>query len=204
MEDLQYPEIRQPRERGILMNISEQIKANRKRISASQEELAERVYVSRQTISSWENGKSYPDLQSLLLLSEIFSLSLDELIKGDVEEMNEKLTSEYMKWGSYAMMLFFVLMVSMVPFVKRVSPYFMVPLVIFAVLMIGASLLVEREKKIHQVETYEEIVAFMEGRKPESSDPLWRKKKRRTETIYKILSGILLGGGATALLLWIF
>lgn len=186
------------------MNISEQIKANRKRISASQEELAERVYVSRQTISSWENGKSYPDLQSLLLLSEIFSLSLDELIKGDVEEMNEKLTSEYMKWGSYAMMLFFVLMVSMVPFVKRVSPYFMVPLVIFAVLMIGASLLVEREKKIHQVETYEEIVAFMEGRKPESSDPLWRKKKRRTETIYKILSGILLGGGATALLLWIF
>jgi transcriptional regulator with XRE-family HTH domain len=69
------------------MNISEQIRMNRKKIRSSQEELAERVYVSRQTISSWENGKSYPDLQSLLLLSEIFSISLDELIKGDVEEM---------------------------------------------------------------------------------------------------------------------
>ena len=75
------------------MNISEQIRVNRKKICASQEDLAERVYVSRQTISSWENGKSYPDLQSLLLLSEIFSISLDELIKGDVEEMKEKISS---------------------------------------------------------------------------------------------------------------
>ena len=39
----------------------------------SQDDLAARVYVSRQTISSWENGKTYPDVQSLLLLSEIFA-----------------------------------------------------------------------------------------------------------------------------------
>ena len=55
----------------------------------SQDDLAARVYVSRQTISSWENGKTYPDVQSLLLLSEIFGASVDSLIKGDVEAMNE-------------------------------------------------------------------------------------------------------------------
>ena len=55
----------------------------------SQDDLAARVYVSRQTISNWENGKTYPDVQSLLLLSEIFGASVDSLIKGDVEAMNE-------------------------------------------------------------------------------------------------------------------
>lgn len=47
------------------------------------------MYVSRQTVSSWENGKTYPDVQSPLLLSEIFGASVDSLIKGDVETMNE-------------------------------------------------------------------------------------------------------------------
>ncbi|WP_051651716.1 helix-turn-helix transcriptional regulator [Proteiniclasticum ruminis] len=204
MKQWKYPEDSLEREGRMNMNISEQIRVNRKKVSASQEDLAERVYVSRQTISSWENGKSYPDLQSLLLLSEIFSISLDELIKGDVEEMKEKISSEKMKWGSYAMVLFFVLMVSMLPFVKRVSSYFMVPMVIFALLMIGASILVEKEKKLYQVETYGEILEFMEGRKTEPMDPYERKKKLRTGIVYKILGGFLVGGGAAALLLWIF
>ncbi len=51
----------------------------------SQDDLAARVYVSRQTISSWENGKAYPDVQSLLLLSEIFGASVDSLIKDGIK-----------------------------------------------------------------------------------------------------------------------
>lgn len=42
-----------------------------------QEALAEKVYVSRQTVSNWENDKSYPDVNSLVLLSEVFEISLD-------------------------------------------------------------------------------------------------------------------------------
>ena len=48
----------------------------------SQEALAEKVYVTRQTISNWENGKSYPDIHSLLLLSSVFHVTIDQLIKG--------------------------------------------------------------------------------------------------------------------------
>lgn len=186
------------------MNVSEQIRNHRKRIGISQEEMSEKIYVSRQTISSWENGKSYPDLQSLLLLSEIFSISLDELIKGDVEAMKEKMLSEKMKWGSYGMLLFFLLMVAMLPFVKRVSSYFIIPMGIFGALMMGSALLVEREKKLHQVETYQEILDFMEGRVVGTLEPAVRKRKLRIETVYKILGGLLVGGSAAALVLWIF
>ena len=69
------------------MKLNAQIKKYRMKKNLSQEELAEKVYVTRQTISSWENEKSYPDIHSLLLLSSLFDVSLDELIKGDIEEM---------------------------------------------------------------------------------------------------------------------
>lgn len=57
----------------------------------SQQELAENIFVSHQTISNWENNKNYPDVKSLLLLSSLFNVSLDILIKGDLEEMKEKI-----------------------------------------------------------------------------------------------------------------
>ena len=66
------------------MELSDQIKKHRTQIGLSQEELAERIFVSRQTVSSWENDKTYPDVESLLLLSVLFDVTVDELIKGDV------------------------------------------------------------------------------------------------------------------------
>ena len=71
------------------MELSIQIKKYRTDLHLSQEELAEKVYVTRQTISNWENEKSYPDIHSLLLLSSLFNVSLDQLIKGDIEKMKE-------------------------------------------------------------------------------------------------------------------
>ncbi|HFL5474022.1 TPA: helix-turn-helix domain-containing protein, partial [Streptococcus pyogenes] len=65
------------------MEIGQQMIRYRKQQTLSQEELVEKVYVSRQSISNWENDKTYPDIHSLLLLSQIFQVSLDQLIKGD-------------------------------------------------------------------------------------------------------------------------
>ena len=76
------------------MELGSQIKKHRNELSLSQEELAEKVYVSRQTISNWENDKSYPDVNSLVLLSEVFNVSIDNLIKGDIEIMKEQISSE--------------------------------------------------------------------------------------------------------------
>lgn len=66
------------------MELKESLKEHRGRLGLSQEELAERIFVSRQTISNWETDRTYPDVQSLLLLSELFETSIDELVKGDV------------------------------------------------------------------------------------------------------------------------
>lgn len=66
------------------MEIGTQIRKYRLASEMSQEELAEKIYVTRQTISNWENGKNYPDVKSLLLLSSLFDISLDILVKGDM------------------------------------------------------------------------------------------------------------------------
>ena len=71
------------------MNIGNQIKKYREQLKISQEELADKIFVTRQTISNWENNKNYPDIKSLSLLSYNLNVSLDDLIKGDVEKMKE-------------------------------------------------------------------------------------------------------------------
>ncbi|WP_286356612.1 helix-turn-helix transcriptional regulator [Ileibacterium valens] len=76
------------------MEIAEQIKNHRMQLQLSQEELAKRIYVSRQTISNWENEKSYPDIHSLLLLSNLFGVPVDELIKGDLKKMKQEINQE--------------------------------------------------------------------------------------------------------------
>jgi transcriptional regulator with XRE-family HTH domain len=63
------------------MELGQRIKDCRTEKEMTQEELAGRIYVSRQTISSWENDKSYPDVYSLLMMSDLFGVSLDTLIK---------------------------------------------------------------------------------------------------------------------------
>lgn len=65
------------------MEISKRLKCARESKSITQEELADKLGVTRQTISSWENGKSYPDIVSIIKISDIFDISLDKLLKED-------------------------------------------------------------------------------------------------------------------------
>ena len=67
------------------MNIADQILNIRKEQQLTQEEFGGLFYVTRQTVSNWENGKSYPDLQILVDISNTFDISLDVLLKGDTE-----------------------------------------------------------------------------------------------------------------------
>ena len=76
------------------MELSSQMKKYRNEAGLSQDALAEKIYVSRQTISNWETGKSYPDINSLLRMSEVFGVSVDNLLKGDVEEIREMIKKE--------------------------------------------------------------------------------------------------------------
>ena len=63
------------------MNFSEMLRDLRKEKNLTQEELAERLNVSRQSVTKWENGKSLPDLVNIKKISHIFSVSIDLLVK---------------------------------------------------------------------------------------------------------------------------
>ena len=65
------------------MRIADKIKNARIQKGYTQEQVAENLLVSRQTISNWENGKSLPDIISIIKMSELYGLSLDEMMKGD-------------------------------------------------------------------------------------------------------------------------
>lgn len=69
------------------MEIGKKLKDARMRSGFTQESVAEKVNVSRQTISNWENEKSYSDIISVIELSNLYSISLDELLKGDKKMM---------------------------------------------------------------------------------------------------------------------
>ena len=73
------------------MNFNEKLIDLRKSKGLSQDELGQRLGVSRQTISKWELAQSYPDFQRLVLLSDYFGMSLDALVKDvDVQDVREK------------------------------------------------------------------------------------------------------------------
>ena len=173
------------------MELGKQIKLHRQEAQLSQEELANRVYVSRQTISNWENDKSYPDVNSLVLLSEIFQTSLDNLIKGDVEVMKDVIQKEEIekmnRYGkSYTIMLI-VTVVSAVPLFMWLGVWAFIPWgIIWAVSMYFA-FKVEKVKKDNDIQTYKEIVAFSEGK---LLDDIYKQREIGKRPYQKILLAI--------------
>lgn len=71
------------------MEFSEQIRELRKENHLTQEEMAARLHVTRQAVSNWENGKNLPDIEMLMEISLTFQISLDRLIFGGEEKMND-------------------------------------------------------------------------------------------------------------------
>lgn len=169
-EETSYSVIRsgeQNQKEAIKLELSNQIKKYRTNMKLSQEELGEKVYVTRQTISNWETGKNYPDIHSLLLLSSVFGVSLDQLIKGDIDIMKEEMKAEDIKklnyYGNIYTILLILCVVSAVPLAVFLGIYgLIIFLLLFAVTLFFA-VKVEKCKKENDVQTYKEIIAFMNG-----------------------------------------
>lgn len=151
------------------MELGNQIKAHRAALSLSQEELAEKVYVTRQTVSNWETSKSYPDIHSLLLLSALFDVSLDQLIKGDLETMKQEVNAADVKAMNRDAIIYTVLLAATiilpVPLIKWFGLYGLIPELLLWGSAMYFALRLERIKKANNVQSYKEILAFSEGRK---------------------------------------
>lgn len=93
------------------MKLGKKLKENRVRKQMTQQDLADKLLVSRSTISNWESDRSYPDLEALKELSQIFATSIDDLLLDDSELI--KKMSKDMKKGKHRKK---IILVSLIPF----------------------------------------------------------------------------------------
>lgn len=181
------------------MELGKQIKKYRQEQNLSQEELADKIFVTRQTISNWENDKNYPDVKSLVMLSSLFGISLDILVKGDIEEMKEQIKekdiAELNRDGGILTFLFLVMIISPIPLAHFLNYVGLAIWAIIAVVTLLYALKVEKYKKTHDIQTYREIVAFTEGKRLDEID---RNREYGKRPYQKILLAI--GSGILALL----
>ncbi len=176
------------------MDVGIRIKKYRQKQNISQDELAEKIFVSRQTISNWENNKSYPDIKSLMLLSDIFKVSLDDFMKGDIEEIrclinNEKI-KEFNVMGYIYMTELLILIISAYPLFKLESNIGLIIWISFFIVTLVTAGVIEKFKKSNNIQTYKEIIAFIDGKQLNYEETQQEIGKRMYQ---KILIAFLMG-----------
>lgn len=177
------------------IDIGSKIKTLRLSKSMTQEQLAKVLHVSAQAVSKWENGKSYPDIHSLLLLSALFDVSLDQLIKGDLETMKQEVNAADVRAMNRDAIIYTVLLAATiilpVPLLKWFDLYGLIPeLLLWGSAMYFAHRL-ERIKKANNVQSYKEILAFSEGKR---LDEIEQKVEAGKRPYQKVLLALLTAG----------
>lgn len=164
------------------MEIGKQIRKYRTERKLSQDDLADKVFVTRQTVSNWENDRNYPDIRSLVLLSNVFGISLDILVKGDLEQMKDEIKAEDIRIFQRDSRIYAIFLAGVVVLPMPLLRYLKVLGIVIWLLWTGAALWwawrIERYKKSHDIHTYKEIVAFMEGKRldePEKNQEIGKR-----------------------------
>lgn len=178
------------------MEISRQIKKYRQEFKLSQEDLAEKIFVTRQTISNWENDKNYPDINSLVLLSNLFGTSLDILVKGDLERMKEEIKMEDIAILKRDSTIFAVLLAATVVTIVPLFLYLDFAGIAIWIILFGITMYyafrIEKQKKIHEIKTYKEIMAFIEGKRLDEIEQTRESGKRPYQAVLYIIGSALI------------
>ncbi|WP_195502519.1 MULTISPECIES: helix-turn-helix domain-containing protein [Coprococcus] len=135
------------------MEIGKKLKNARIEAGLTQEKAAEKIDVSRQTISNWENEKSYPDIISVIALSDLYSVSLDELLKGDqkmaehLEESTNVVKSNKKLTGAILLNIILMILLIALNILLPEGTYYLV-IVFCVVIMSSSALLYQIIKRI--------------------------------------------------------
>ena len=135
------------------MEIGKKLKNARIEAGLTQEKAAEKIDVSRQTISNWENEKSYPDIISVIALSDLYSVSLDELLKGDqkmaehLEESTNVVKSNKKLTGAILLNIILMILLNALNMLLPEGTYYLV-IVFCVVIMSSSALLYQIIKRI--------------------------------------------------------
>ena len=198
-------------QKGALVELGSHIKGHRARLGMSQEQLAEAIFVSRQTISNWETDRTYPDVQSLLLLSNLFNVSVDSLIKGDVEEMKAVLTNEAKRLNRLSVVMMTcggaaVIWAVATALLDLSWPAILIPtILLFAPAAVAAGK-AEKIKCDNRLFTYRAVEAFMRGEDPDAASERNRRAgemwwaKLAAKTVVAAAIGFCCGWGLLSIL----
>lgn len=177
------------------IDIGSKIKTLRLSKSMTQEQLAKALHVSAQAVSKWENDKSYPDIHSLLLLSALFDVSLDQLIKGDLETMKQEVNAADVRAMNRDGIIYTILLAATiilpVPLIKWFDLYGLIPELLLWGSAMYFALRLERIKKANNVQSYREILAFSEGKR---LDEIEQKVEAGKRPYQKVLLALLTAG----------
>ena len=127
------------------MEIGKKLKNARIEAGLTQEKAAEKIDVSRETISNWENEKSYPDIISVIALSDLYSVSLDELLKGDqkmaehLEESTNVVKSNKKLTGAILLNIILMILLIALNMLLPEGTYYLV--IVFCVVIMSSSVL---------------------------------------------------------------
>lgn len=141
------------RRTGNILEIGKKLKNARIEAGLTQEKAAEKIDVSRQTISNWENEKSYPDIISVIALSDLYSVSLDELLKGDqkmaehLEESTNVVKSNKKLTGAILLNIILMILLIALNMLLPEGTYYLV-IVFCVVIMSSSALLYQIIKRI--------------------------------------------------------
>lgn len=158
------------------MDVGNQIRERRQALGLSQEELAQRLYVSRVTVSHWETGKTLPDVQSMLLLANLFGTTIDELVRGDVDEMREMVEKNERRTKTFAVALAAVevvvgtaLAVTAVAGRDYLEPVLRLLLAVLVLAFAGAMLAARRSEGSDEVRSAAELLGAATGEPVEAA-----------------------------------
>ncbi len=130
------------------MKFSEKIKEIRKMQNLTQEQFAEKIFVSRNAVAKWESDRGYPDIQNLITISEVFEISLDDLIKNDKKLKTKIILDSASKKWHILVIIYLIAIISYIGYFHFAHKILMIGFLIATLFMLGFELRIFIKEKI--------------------------------------------------------
>ncbi len=130
------------------MNFNEKIKEIRKKQSLTQEQFADKIFVSRNAVAKWESNRGYPDIQNLITISDVFGISLDNLMKNDKMLKKKIISDSASKKWHLLVIAYLVAIITYIVYFHFAHKILMIGFLIATLFMLGFELNIFIKEKI--------------------------------------------------------
>ena len=132
------------------MEFSSKIREVRKKENLTQEEFAEKIFVSRNAVAKWETNRGYPDIQNLITISDVFEISLDELIKKDKNVKNKIIAESSSKKWHLLVIIYLITIILYILYFLFAHKIFMIGFLIATLFMLVIEIYIFIKDKIYK------------------------------------------------------